>query len=218
MPISLQFYHSEIARYNICKKGVAKLWMKDALRDCPAALEFLKLEPLTATIGPKHYETGQRMGFLIPFLRARRPMSEKVLQAAGSPEAAVSATLEGNVETESVSSNGSELGIFGFPQSGGSGFPSDSVSASRSETFSRFGLTHMTQAIVVRMCTRLDRVMTKRSNPDVVRQILQSLTESSWLILDAKIAGDLIQGYRLGYSDWQPTQFTAEEYTAWVKL
>lgn len=218
MPISLQFYHSEISRYNICRQGIAKIWLKDALNDCPVAAEFLKLEPLEATIGPKHYETGQRMGFLIPFLRIRRPMTKKSLAAVGNMSPPHASRSDGDVETGSVSER-SEVGIFGLPRVvPGAQFPTDCLSASRSETFSRFGLTHMTQATVVRMCTRLDRSMTKRSDPDAVSRVLQGLNEDSWLMLDARIAGDLIQGYRLGFTDWQPSQFSPEEYCAWVKL
>ena len=87
--------------YKACRAGVVKIWLREAIRNCPNAEAFLKLPPLKAKKAPLNYQNGLGTGFEMPLLRIRR----RVLDDQGLPVAV------GNVET--APSEGQ--GIFGFP-------------------------------------------------------------------------------------------------------
>ena len=101
--VSLSFYSPEIAVYKACRVGVAKVWLKEAIQNCPNAAAFLKLPPLKAKKGPLNFNTGLETGFEIPLLRIRRTISASNDEKRPGPS-----------ETEeTVPSEG--RGIFGFP-------------------------------------------------------------------------------------------------------
>lgn len=146
--ISLSFYAPEISRYRACRIGLANMWLRNAVRKCPPAIDFLNLPPLEAKKAPLDYETSAEMGYEIPLLRVRKPCARSI----NNNEAPGTSASKNIGSGETVPSRGT--GIFGFPIVNREvklrATVNSAVNISRGQIFERHGFGQRTRDLVVR--------------------------------------------------------------------